>query len=161
MKINMWLLLLISLLLSGCSDNQKYNLGKPYQKNFNAAWQEAGQGQSPVNTCLSVGVTAISMVSAGQDKNNEAQQAFEACFVDAFVRYANVSFSHLDNTQADSIAFIKACSGFRSNLRANSIVMGGEYAKKFDADIEVLNNKIRAGLVETATLCSGYAHYFD
>lgn len=164
MKINMLLILVISLVLTGCSDasdHQASGLAKPYQEDFAVAWAQASQGESPVMTCLQVGGTAARMVAEGKDKNNEARQAFEACYVDAFVHYTNVLFAQDDNADTESISFINACIDFRRNLRAVLFTMGSEYAEKLDMDLEGLNNKIREGIVEAVTLCPGYDNYFD
>lgn len=164
MRINILLLLIMGFVLIGCSDasdDKASGLAKPYQENVAVAWTQASQGESPAMTCLQIGGTAARMVAEGKDKNNEAQQAFEACYVDAFVHYTNVLFAQDDNAKTESMSFNRACTDFRRNLRAVLFTVGSEYASKLDVDLEGLNNKIREGVVEVVTLCPGYDNYFD
>lgn len=164
MKINMLLILMISIVLSGCSDssdNKVSGVAKPYQEKLTQAWQEASQGKSPAMTCLYVGAAAVQMVAEGKDKNDEARQAFEACYVDAFVHYANVLFSQDNSADTKSTAFITACTDFRRNLRGGLLTAGNEYADKLNIDLDDLNKKVRAGLLERATLCPGHDQVFD
>lgn len=143
MKINMLLILVISLVLTGrsdASDHQASGLAKPYQEGVAVAWAQASQGEFPAMTCLQVGGTAARMVAEGKDKNNKARQAFEACYVDTFVHYTNVLFAQDDNADIESMSFIGACTDFRRNLRAVLFTAGSEYASKLDVDLEDLNN---------------------
>lgn len=156
MKINMLALVLASFLLSGCGDSSasgdQFGLGKPYHEYFKEAWATSSQGKPPLTECARVVGMATGMFTAQKDKNNEAQQAYEACYVDAFVNYANAYFA-LDNNAVIEGDEPKGCAMYERSLRMHKSSFDS-YAERFNLDLHDLDARIRQGLGETAALCT-------
>ncbi|MCK9533113.1 MAG: hypothetical protein M0Q98_00265 [Pseudomonas sp.] len=155
MKINLLLSVLVSLLVTGCGESNSASqpgLSKLYQEHFKEAWVVSNQGKLPLNECARVVGTAVGMVMANRDENNQAQQAYEACYVDAFVNYANVYFTLDDNAKIERDNTPQGCLKFAQSLRMHKSIVGG-FADKFAVDTNALDQRIRSGLSETAALC--------
>ncbi|MDY0205060.1 MAG: hypothetical protein RBR82_00385 [Pseudomonas sp.] len=155
MKNNILLIALISFVITGCGESgngSQPGLPKLYQEHFKEAWATSSQGKLPLNECARVVGTAVGMVMAKKDKNNQARQAYEACYVDAFVNYANVYFTLDDNAKIERDNTPKGCLTFAQSLRMHTSIVGG-FADKFDVDTNALDQRIRSGLSETAALC--------
>lgn len=155
MKNNIVLLALLSLAITGCTESgsgSQPSVPKLYQEHFKEAWATSSKGKLPMNECAQVLGTALGMVLSKKDENNQAQQAYEACYVDAFVNYANVHFTLNDNAKLEHDNTPKGCLKFASSLRMNTSALGS-FADKFNVDIKVLDQRIRSGLSETASLC--------
>jgi len=154
MKNKMLLLLLASLLVTGCSESDaggQFGLSEPYQKYFEEAWAVSSQGKPPLQECARVVGTATGMFAAKKDKNNEAQQAYEACYVDAFVNYANAYFALEDNAVIEGDE-PKGCLMYERSLRMHKSSLDS-YAERFNLDLQDLDARIRQGLGEAAALC--------
>lgn len=155
-KIGLFLLLSASVMLSACGDtNSSNNIPKvaaPYQKSFKEAWDIAGKGQVPTYACAVVVGTADSTLKYGQGDKAEAVQAYEACYVDAFVKFANVYMAQTDNAKLDSSNRPQGCNKIIVSFAIHSGALG-EFVDTFDLDKKTLNEKVRAGLTEPASLC--------
>lgn len=155
MKSNTLLILVLSFAISGlsqASDVTKPNLSESYQGNFQAAWNKATEGELPVYECGGVINTATKMVSQGKDVNNEAQQAYKACYVDAFLHYTNAFFALRDNTELAKDNKPIGCELYSRYIKAH-ITSLETYAEKFDLSAGDLNNQISENLSATASLC--------
>lgn len=155
MKSKILLMALMSLVITGCGESGsggQPSLPKLYQEHFKDAWAVSNRGKLPLNECARVVGTAVGMVMAKRDENNQAQQAYEACYVDAFVNYANVFFTLDDNAKLERNNQPKGCLVYAQSLRMNKSVLGG-FADKFNVDTEALDQKIHDGLGEVASLC--------
>lgn len=155
MKNKMLCLLLASGLVTGCSKSNadsQIELGKPYQDYFKEAWAVSSQGQPPLKECARVVGMAAGMFTAKKDKNNEAQQAYEACYVDAFVNYANAYFALADNAVIEGDE-PKGCMMYERSLRMHKSSLDS-YAERFNLDLQNLDARIGQGLGETAALCT-------
>lgn len=154
MKNKVLCLLFASWLVAGCSESNtdsQLGLGEPYQAYFKEAWAASSQGQPPLQECARVVGTAAGMFTAKKDKNNEAQHAYEACYVDAFVNYANAYFALEDNAVIEHGA-PKGCLMYERSLRMHKSSLDS-YAERFNLDLQDLNARIRQGLGEAAALC--------
>ena len=144
----------IGLLVAGCSEPEagvQAGLGEPYQKYYKEAWAVSSQGKPPLVECARVVGMAAGMFTAKKDKNNEAQQAYEACYVDAFVNYANAYFALEDNAVIERGA-PKGCLMYERSLRMHKSAMDS-YAERFNLDLHDLDARIRQGLGKVAALC--------
>src|SRR5690606_12639143 len=108
-----------------------------YQKKMDAAWETASQGKSPTISCASVVGTAVGMVSAGQGKKSEAIQAYEACYVDAFVQYANVYIAQPDKAALDKRNQPEGCGILSTHAMIHQVSLGG-FAKDLGLDTKAL-----------------------
>ena len=154
MKRKIVFLLLTSWLVTGCSESDatgQSRLGEPYREYYKQAWAVSSQGKPPLAECAQVVGMAAGMFTAKKDKNNEAQQAYEACYVDAFVNYANAYFALDDNAVIED-GEPKGCFKFSRALWMHKSSLD-DYAERFQLDLQVLDARIREGLVEAATLC--------
>ena len=155
MKNKMLLLLLASLLVTGCGESDvggQFGLSEPYQKYFEEAWAVSSQGQPPLKECGKVVGMAVGMLMAKKDKNNEAQHAYEACYVDAFVNYANAYFA-LDDNAVIEHGEPKGCLMYARSLRMHKSLLDS-YADRLSSDLQSLEVRVREGLDETAALCA-------
>lgn len=155
MKSKMLLIFVISCGLSGwsqASNNTKPNLAKPYQKSFQAVWDTAGQGEMPIYECGSVVGTASKMVAEKQDKNNEAQQAYKACYVDAFLHYSDAYFALRDNSVIGEDNKPRGCMLFARYLKMSTSSLA-VYADRFNLSLNDLNKQIVDGFGDAASLC--------
>lgn len=155
MKNKILLTTLLSLAITACGDSEsgsQTGLAAPYQAYFKEAMQAGSQGKLPINECAKVVGTAVGMILAKRDENNQARQAFEACYVDAFVNYANTFFTLDDNAKLDSDNRPQGCMQFTQSLRMHKSSVGG-FANKFDVDSKELDQRLRNGLSETAAAC--------
>lgn len=142
-------------ILAGCGDEdstQAPKLGGIYQEKLDKAWETAGKGEVPTFACANVVGTAVGMQSAGQGKKSEAVQAYEACYVDAFVHFSNAYMKTEGRAELNDRGQPEGCIGLYTSyvIHTNSL---GNFAKDFDIDVQVLNKKIHTGLDETASLC--------
>ena len=154
MKNKILYLLFVSWLVTGCSESNadsQLELGEPYQAYFKEAWTVSNQGQPPLQECARVVGTAAGMFTAKKDKNNEAQHAYEACYVDAFVNYANAYFALEDNAVIEH-GEPKGCLMYERSLRMHKSSLDS-YAERFNLDLQDLDARIRQGLGEAAALC--------
>lgn len=134
--------------LSACSDSAASAVPKvsnTYQKKLDAAWETAGQGKSATMACTSVIGTAVGMTKAGQGEKSEAAQAYEACYVNVFVHYANALIAQPDNAVLGLRDQPVGCRTLFTQARVHQSALGG-FAKDFDLDSNVLDAKIRAAL---------------
>ncbi len=157
-KIQLSALILSALMmtLSGCSDSTASAVPKvssTYQKKLNAAWDTASQGKSPTISCASVVGTAVGMASAGQGKKSDAIQAYEACYVDTFVQYANVYIAQPDKAALNKRNEPEGCGTLFTHAMIHQVSLGG-FAKDLNLDVKVLADKVRAGLSPGAAACT-------
>ena len=155
MKNKMLLICAMSFGLSGwsqASEHAKPNLAEPYQKIFQAVWDTAGEGELPIYQCGSVVGTASKMLAAKLDKNNEAQQAYKACYVDALLHFSNAYFALRDNSEIGENNKPRGCLLFARYLKMGTSSLA-VYADRFDLSLDDLNNQISDGLGEAASLC--------
>ncbi len=143
------------IILAGCSDaasSQVPKVGKTYQEKLDKAWDTAGKGEAPVFACATVVGTAVGMQSAGKGNKSEAVQAYEACYVDVFVHYANTFMNTGDHAKLDGGGPPRGCIElFKSYVvHTNSL---GNFAKDFEIDPQTLKKKILANFDEKASLC--------
>lgn len=154
-KINLFLFLAASVMLSAGIEAKSQTMPKvaaPYQKSFTKAWEKASQGEVPSNACAVVVGTASSTVKYGKGDKAEAAQAYEACYVDAFVQFANVYIADQNQANLNDSNILKGCSKIFMALNTHTNALGS-FITEFDLDKENLNKKIRAGLSEQSILC--------
>ncbi len=138
--------------LSQANDNNTLNVSPTYQTRVQIAWDKASEGELPVYECGSVVSAASKMVSEKKDKNNEAQQAYKACYVDVFLHYTDAFFDLRNNTKIGENNEPIGCALYTRYL--NSYTTSLEtYAERFDLSAEKLNKQILANLSEPASLC--------
>lgn len=155
MKSNTLLILIFSFAISGlsqASDITKPNLSETYQGNFQAAWNKATEGELPVYECGGVINTATKMVSQGKDVNNEAQQAYKACYVDAFLHYTNAFFALRNNTELAEDNKPIGCELYSRYIKTH-ITSLVTYAERFNLNTDDLNSQLSENLSATASLC--------
>lgn len=154
-KISLFLLLSASVMLVVCGESVSSTMPKvaaPYQKSFNEAWEVASQGKVPSNACAVVVGTASSTLKYGKGDKAEAAQAYEACYVDAFVQFANVYIADQNQANLNDSNILKGCSKIFMSLNTHTNALGA-FITEFDLDKENLNKKIRAGLSEQSISC--------
>lgn len=140
--------------LSACGDSTASDAPKvssTYQKKMDTVWETAGQGKSPTMDCASVIGTAVGLKMSGQGNKSEAVQAYEACYVDAFVRYANALLAQPDNAALGSRDQPKGCLKLFTQARIHQSSLGG-FAKDFDLDTSALDAKVRSALDQGAAV---------
>lgn len=155
MKKNILLIFFICLSFSGlsqASDNNKPTLSKTYEEIFQVAWDKAGEGELPVYECARVVGTASKMLSEKKDQNNEAQQAYQACYVDAILHYTDAFFELRDNSTIETDNKPNGCPLYSRYLTAHVISLD-VYAERFDLSADALNKQINKRLSNTASLC--------
>ncbi|MBP6020053.1 MAG: hypothetical protein KA735_11215 [Burkholderiaceae bacterium] len=157
-KIQLSTLILGALMvaLSGCGDSTASAVPKvssTYQKKLDAAWDTASQGKSPTISCASVVGTAVGMASSGQGKKSEAIQAYEACYVDAFVHYANVYIAQPDKAALDKRNQPAGCGTLSTHAMIHQVSLGG-FASDLGLNTKALADKARAALGQGAAACT-------
>lgn len=155
MKVKMLLVFVMGLGLSGLSHasaSNTLNVSSTYQKSVQVAWNKASEGELPVYECASVVGTASKMVTEKKDKNNEAQQAYKACYVDVFLNYTDAFFALRDNAEIADDNKPRGCPLYNRYLKAHTTSLTA-YADRFNLNTDDLNNLISEGLSETASLC--------
>lgn len=155
MKKNILLIFAFGLSLSGLSqagEHVKPTLSKTYEEMYQAVWNKAGEGELPVYECARVIGTASKMLTDNKDQNNEAQQAYKACYVDAILHYSDAFFELRDNSTIDRDSKPNGCPLYSRYLTAH-VVSLDTYAERFNLTAEELNKQINERLGEAASLC--------
>ena len=155
MKSNTLLILIFSFAISGlsqASEITKPDLSDTYQAKFQAAWDKAAEGELPIYECGGLVTTATKMVSQGKDVNNEAQSAYKACYVDAFLHYTNAFFAPRDNKELAADNKPIGCELYSRYIHAH-ITSLDIYAERFALNADDLNNQLSEKLSPTASSC--------
>lgn len=146
----------LMLALSACGDSTASAVPKvssTYQKQLDAAWDTASQGKAPTMACAHVVGTAVGMTSSGQGKKSDAIQAYEACYIDTFVHYANVYIAQPDKAVLDKRNQPEGCGILSTHAMIHQVSLGG-FAKDLGLDTKALAVKARAALGTGAAACT-------
>jgi len=122
-----------------------------YQKSFGAAWSKAGEGELPVYECIHTAGLASKAISAGADVQ-EAQNAYEACYVKAALHYSDAYFKLRNNSEMSEDGKPYGCKAYAKYLNAHVAALAS-YLDKFELDARALNSNITQQLNETASAC--------
>lgn len=153
--LSVLVLSLSAIMLAGCSEatgSQAPKVGSTYQEKLDKAWDIAGKGEAPVIACATVVGTAVGMQSAGRGDKSEATQAYEACYIDVFVHYANAFMKTADHAKLDGSGQPKGCIALFKSYAVHTNALGS-FAKDFELDPQTLKKKIHANFDEKASLC--------
>lgn len=151
--------ILLLALLAGCGSEAKTDIPKvssDYKKNMDAAWSVADEGKSPTIACAQVIGTAAATVKYANGNKPEAAQAYEACYVDAFAKYAKVFMAQPEQAEKVNDKWSMGCLKLASSYRIHSMAFD-DSAKDLDLDINVLVQRLRKELGNVAESCPDLA----
>lgn len=147
--------ILLFALLVGCGADAKTDVPKissQYQKDMDAAWDVASQGKSPTIACAQVIGTAVAAVKYANGDKPKAAQAYQACYVDAFAKYAKAFMAQPEQLEKINQKWSAGCLKLASAYRVHSMAFD-DSAKDLDLDINVLTKQLRKDLGEVARSC--------
>lgn len=153
MKTTLQILLIA--LLAGCGSDTSADTPKvssQYKENMDAAWGVASQGKSPTIACAQVIGTAVAAVKYANGDKPKAAQAYQACYVDAFAKYAKVFMAQPEQAEKINEKWSAGCLKLASSYRVHSMAFD-DTAKDLDLDIKTLTQQLRKDLGDVAQSC--------
>lgn len=126
-------------------------LAEPYQKSFQAAWEQVNAGELPVYECMHV--VGVAAKQVGDPATAEsARQAFRACYVDAILRYSDTYFKLRHNAEISDDGKPYGCNMYDRYLKGHVVSMESQ-VEKLGYNVSALNRDVLDTLNESAKLC--------
>lgn len=134
------LIAILPLTACGSGNGAAPSMPEAYSERLTQAWQAAGEGQSPTQSCAIVTGLAVGRHQQGAGETQDALRAYELCYVDIPARYIQSRLASGDREQA--------CLASQTFLITQQISLGS-FAGDLGIERSALDGKLRERIAAT------------